>query len=160
MKAPQEILDLLNEVLTAELTAVNQYFVHAKLCQNWGYTKLGDIARRESIEEMVHAEKVMERILYLDGRPNVERLGEIRIGDTVRAQFESDLQLERAAVDRYNRGIDLCQRLGDHGTREMLAGFLVDEEQHVDWIETQLSVLDALGDQLYLAQYLGDASSD
>jgi bacterioferritin len=154
MKGPDEIIDLLNEVLTGELTAINQYFLHAKMCDNWGFERLAHEIRDESIDEMKHAERLVDRVLYLEGIPNLQRLGTLRIGETVPEQFTSDLELEKAALARLNDGIALCVRLGDNGTRELLADILVDEEEHVDWLETQLDAIDTLGLQNYLAQQL------
>jgi bacterioferritin len=152
--APKPIIDLLNEVLTAELTAINQYFLHAKMLQNFGYNKLYAKVHHESIDEMKHADEVIERILYLDGIPNVQRLGRVRIGETVPEMWQCDLALEDAAIPRLNDGIKLCVELGDNGTRALLEKILVDEEQHRDWLETQIQLVNALGEQLYLAQQL------
>jgi len=154
MRGDDDIVELLNEVLTAELTAVNQYFVHAKMCANWGYERLAEHIRAESIDEMRHAETLIERILYFDGVPNVQRLLPLAVGETVPEQFESDLQVEYAAVDRLNRGIALCVERGDNGTRELLAGLLTAEEEHVDWLETQLESIRQIGPEPYLAEQL------
>lgn len=151
MQGRPEIIELLNEVLTAELTAINEYFIHAKMQQNWGYLALADHTRSESIDEMRHAESVIERILYLEGVPNLQRLGQVSVGETVTEQFRVDLQLEVAAVERFNRGVALARELGDNGTRELLEGMLVSEEEHVDYLETQLSLIESLGEALYLA---------
>jgi bacterioferritin len=149
-----DVIELLNEVLTAELTAINQYFAHAKMQQNWGYLRLAEHTRAESIDEMKHAEMVIERILYFEGVPNLQRLGSVRVGETVPEQFRLDLEMERTAIERFNRGIELARDVGDSGTREMLAGMLVSEEEHADYLETQLSVIDAVGEALYLSQQL------
>ena len=154
MRGDPEILDLLNEVLTGELTAINQYFVHAKMCDNWGYRRLGEKVREESIEEMKHAEELVERILYLEGVPNLQRLGTLRVGETVQEQFESDLGVEREALSRLGDGIALCLAKGDHGSRDLLESILVDEEEHVDWLETQLETIRQIGIEHYLAQQL------
>ncbi len=154
MHGRPEIIELLNEVLTAELTAVNQYFGHAKMQRNWGYLRLADLTRDESIDEMKHADALIERILYLEGVPNLQRLGSVRLGETPVEQLQLDLEVEREAVDRFNRGIALAVELGDNGTRELLAGMLVSEEEHVDWLETQLSLVEDLGAQLYLNEQL------
>ncbi|MBW3575344.1 MAG: bacterioferritin [Actinobacteria bacterium] len=151
MQGRPEIIELLNEVLTAELTAINQYFAHAKMQQNWGYLGLADHTRAESIDEMRHAESAMERILYLEGVPNLQRLGPVRVGETVTEQFRLDLDLEYAAIERFNRGVALAREVSDNGTREMLEGMLVSEEDHTDYLETQLSLIDHLGEALYLA---------
>jgi bacterioferritin len=149
-----EILELLNEVLTAELTAVNQYFAHAKLQEHWGYGRLAARSRDESVEEMRHAEAAIERILYLEGVPNLQRLGSVRVGERVPEQLRLDLELELDALTLYRRGIVLAEGLEDHGTRELLVGLLRDEEQHADWLETQLSLIEALGEANYLSQQL------
>ncbi|MBW3575640.1 MAG: bacterioferritin [Actinobacteria bacterium] len=151
MQGRPEIIELLNEVLTAELTAINQYMAHAKMQQNWGYLGLAEHTRSESIDEMRHAESAMERILYLEGVPNLQRLGPVMVGETVTEQFRVDLQLEVAAVERFNRGIALAREAGDNGTREMLEGMLVSEEEHLDYLETQLALIERLGEALYLA---------
>jgi bacterioferritin len=154
MRGDDDILELLNEVLTGELTAINQYFLHAKMCDNWGYRRLGEKIRDESIEEMKHAETLVERILYLEGVPNLQRLGTLRIGETVPEQLQSDLNVEHAALERLNDGIALCVAKGDNGSRELLESILTDEEEHVDWIETQLETIRQIGVEHYLAQQL------
>jgi bacterioferritin len=152
-KSPQ-LIDLLNDVLTAELTAINQYFVHAKMCSNWGFRKLGAYIRKESIDEMRHAEQVIDRVLFLDGVPNLQRLGKLNIGETVEEQLRSDLALEYAAVERLNAGIAVAVAQGDNGTRELLSGILVSEEEHIDWLESQLEAIRQVGIQNWLAQQL------
>jgi bacterioferritin len=154
MTGDPEIIDLLNDVLTGELTAINQYFVHAKMCSNWGYSKLGDHIRDESIDEMKHAERLVDRVLYFDGFPNLQRLAPLRVGETVEEQFASDLQLEYAAVDRLNEGVALCVAKGDNGTRELLTEILVSEEEHIDWLETQQETIRQIGIENYLAQQI------
>jgi bacterioferritin len=154
MTGDPEIIDLLNDVLTGELTAINQYFVHAKMCSNWGYSKLGDHIRDESIDEMKHAERLIDRVLYFDGYPNLQRLAPLRIGETVEEQFASDVQLEYAAVERLNQGVALCVAKGDNGTRELLADILVSEEEHIDWLETQQETIRQIGIENYLAQQI------
>ncbi len=154
MRGNQDIIELLNEVLTAELTAVNQYFLHAKMMDNWGYRRLADHTRDESIDEMRHAEQLTERILYLEGVPNLQRLSPLRIGETVPEQFRTDLDLEYAAVERLNRGIAVARDAGDNGTRDLLERILVSEEEHVDWLETQLDTIGQIGTENYLAQQL------
>jgi bacterioferritin len=151
-----EIIDLLNEVLTAELTAVNQYFGHSKMQKNWGFERLADRSYHESIDEMKHADALIERILYLEGLPNLQRLGSVRLGEDPIEQLRLDLETEREAVERFNRGIALSVELGDNGTRELLAGMLTSEEDHVDWLETQLDAIARLGEQLYLSEQLND----
>lgn len=155
MQGNPEIIKLLNDVLTAELTAINQYFVHAKMCDNWGYKRLGEYIRHESIDEMKHAEILVERILFLDGVPNLQRLSSLRVGETVREQFVNDLAVEHEALARLNEGIATAVGLGDNGTRALLESILTSEEEHADWLETQLSLMDSLGDNAYLAEQLG-----
>ncbi|HEY8380035.1 MAG TPA: bacterioferritin [Nannocystis sp.] len=154
MKGHDKILHALNEVLTAELTAINQYFIHAKMLKNWGYHKIADKVRRESIDEMKHADEIIERILFLEGIPNVQRYGKINVGETVKEQFELDLRLEYEAVTRLNTTIALCRDLGDNVTRELLERVLISEEGHIDWLETQLNLIKALGETTYCAQQL------
>lgn len=154
MQGDAEIIELLNEVLTAELTAVNQYFIHAKMQQNWGYSRIASHTRDESIDEMKHAERVVERILYLDGVPNMQRLGSIRVGEDVPEQIRLDLDVEYAAVERLNRCVAAAVAKGDNGSRELFEAILVDEEEHVDWLETQLAAIEAVGEANYLAQQL------
>ncbi|MEZ4404250.1 MAG: bacterioferritin [Kofleriaceae bacterium] len=155
MKGTPEVIDLLNELLTNELTAINQYFIHAKMCENWGYGKLASKVRAESIDEMKHADKVISRILFLEGVPNLQRLGRLRIGETVPEQFAADLALEHAAIGKLNTWIETCRGLGDHGSLDLLQGILVGEEAHADWLETQLETINQIGVQHYLAQQLG-----
>ncbi len=154
MQGDPEIIELLNEILTAELTAINQYFIHAKMRANWGFPKLAAVARRESIEEMEDAEKLIDRILYLDGIPNLQRYDPVRVGETVPEQLELELQTEIAAIERYNRGVALAVAKGDNGTRELLEHRLVDEESHADWLEGQLHVIATVGVENYLAQQI------
>ena len=154
MQGDPAVLELLNDVLTSELTAVNQYFVHAKLCQHWGYERLAEKIRAESIDEMKHVEDLADRILYLEGMPNFQRLYSVRVGETVPEQFELDLATERDSVKRLNDGIATCVRLGDNGTRELLAHLLVDEEEHADWLETQLEAIRQIGVENYLTEQL------
>lgn len=155
MKGDPEIIEFLNEVLTAELTAINQYFVHAKMNEDWGYMALAKRFRDDSIDEMKDAEKIIERILYLDGIPNLQRYGTVAVGEDVREQLELTLATEKDAVERYNRGVALARSKEDNGTRELLEGAVVDEENHLDWAETQLRVISEIGIENYLAQHLG-----
>lgn len=150
----QAIINALNEILTAELTAINQYFIHAKMCDDWGYQKLHEYVRHESIDEMKHAESLIERILYLNGVPNVQRLGKVNIGETVKEQFELDLAFEYEAVPRLQKAIKLCREQGDEGTRVMLDDILTSEEEHIDWLETQLELIQQIGLEGYLAQQI------
>ena len=154
MQGNPQVIALLNDVLTAELTAINQYFLHAKLCEHWGFERLWKKVRAESIDEMKHADELIERILYLDGLPNVQRYGKVNVGQTVKEQFQLDLNVEKEAITRLNAGIELCRSVGDNGTREMLEEILVGEEEHADWLETQLTLLAQLGDATYLAEQL------
>ena len=154
MKGSKEVIDLLNEVLAGELVAINQYFLHAKMCRNWGYLALADYIKKESIDEMRHAETLVDRILFLDGLPNLQRLDKLRIGTTVPEQLRSDLDVEYAAVKRLNDGIALCREKGDGTTEELFRKILVAEEDHVDWIETQLNLIDKLGEVAYLAEQI------
>lgn len=154
VKAGKEIVDALNEVLTAELTAINQYFLHAKMMENWGYHRLYKKVYHESIDEMKHADEVIERILYLDGVPNVQRLGRVRIGEQVEEMFRADIALEEEAIPRLNNAIALCREKGDNGTRHLLEAILVDEEEHLDWLEAQLHLIGEVGLQGYLAQQI------
>ena len=147
-------IELLNEVLTAELTAINQYFLHAELCQHWGYTKLYGTVRAQSIGEMKHAEEIMERILFLDGIPNVQRMSSIKVGETVAEQFTLDLGLEQDAIPRLNEGIAHCREVGDNGTAALLQRILESEEEHVEWLETQINLIGQLGEAAYLAQQI------
>lgn len=152
----KKIISLLNEVLTGELTAINQYFLHAKMCQNWGFERLYKKIYHESIDEMRHAEWIVDRILYLGGVPNLQRLGKLNIGETVKEQFESDIALERAAIPRLNEGIELTRASGDNGTRVLLDKILVSEEEHLDWLEAQVDLIEQVGYEGYLAQQIKD----
>jgi bacterioferritin len=152
MRGHDHVITLLNDVLTAELTAINQYFIHARMCENWGYERLWKKVREESIGEMRHADKLIERILYLDGVPNVQRLGRVHVGETVPEQLRLDLEVERAAVTLLNNGIELCRSLGDNGSRDLLEDMLKGEEQHINWIESQLTLIQQMGEAHYLAQ--------
>ncbi len=154
MKAAEGMVEILNEVLTAELTAINQYFIHAKMCGNWGFKRLQKLVRAESIDEMRHAEQIIDRILFLEGLPNLQRLAKLNVGETVEEQFKADLALEYVAIERLNRGIKLAREAGDNGTREMLEKILVSEEEHTDWLETQLETIRQIGVPNYLAQQL------
>jgi bacterioferritin len=154
VKGDAKVIQLLNEVLKAELTAINQYFLHAEMCENWGYERLAKLIRKESIEEMVHAEKLIERILYLDGTPNMSDYFKINIGVNVEQQFKNDLQLEYTAVERLNKGIPLCVEAGDNGSRELLEDILKDEEHHIDWLEAQLHAISEISIANYLTEQL------
>jgi bacterioferritin len=156
MKGHDKVIDLLNEVLTGELTAINQYFIHARMCENWGYERLWKKLRAESIDEMKDADELIKRILYLEGLPNLQRLGKVMVGTTVLEQLKLDLQLEKDAIKRLNDGIDLCRSVGDNGSAELLEHVLEGEEEHADWIETQLSLIEQVGEQNYLHQQIKD----
>jgi len=156
MKGDSKIIAILNEVLKAELTAINQYFLHAEMCENWGYQRMAKHTRKESIEEMQHAEILMERILYLDGTPNMSDYFKINIGQTLKAQLQNDLDLEYTAVKRLNDGIKQCVAAGDNGSRELLEKILIDEEHHIDWLEGQLYMIKEMTYENYLAQQLGE----
>ena len=154
MKGNPKVIAILNQALKEELTAINQYFLHAEMCENWGYERLAKLIRKESIEEMVHAEKLIERILYLDGTPNMSDYFKINIGASVEQQFKNDLDLEYTAVKRLNGGIPICMAAGDNGSRELLDDILEGEEEHLDWIETQLELIRQVGEAHYLAQQI------
>lgn len=154
MKGDPRIIEILNDVLTAELTAINQYFVHAEMCENWGYERLHHIIRKHSIGEMKHAEELIERVLFLEGIPNVQRLGKINIGENVPEIMKVDYALEMEALPRLNKGIETCRELGDNNSRHLLEEILHDEEDHVDWLEAQLSLLEQVGVQNYLSEQI------
>jgi len=159
MKGHDEIIALLNEVLTAELTAINQYFIHARMCENWGYERLWKKLRAEAMGEMHHADRLIQRILYLEGLPNVQRLGKINVGQNVPEQLRLDLGLERAAVTALNNGIEQCRSLGDNGSRDLLEEILKSEEGHIDWIEAQLELIKQTGEGNYLAQQIKESGA-
>ena len=154
MKGNPKVLEILNDLLTNELTSVNQYFVHARMCANWGYERLAKKVRDESIDEMKHADELISRILYLDGVPNLQRLGKVNVGQTVDEQLRLDLDLERGAIQFLQTGIETVRNLGDYGTFELMNDILVSEEEHADWLESQLSLIDQVGLQNYLAQQI------
>ncbi len=156
MQGDAAIIEALNEVLTAELTAINQYFVHHKMCENWGYQKLSSKKSEESIEEMKHADEVIERILFLDGVPNMQRLSPVRVGEDPIEQHKLDLELEVDAVGRLNKAIALCRDKADNGTRDLLEEILKTEEDSVDWLEAQLHILGEIGKEQYLAEQIHD----
>jgi bacterioferritin len=154
VKGDPDVIELLNAVLTSELTAINQYFIHHKMCANWGYKRLSANKRHESIDEMKHADRVIERILFLDGTPNMQRLSPVRVGEHPIEQHEVDLALELEAVKRLNQGIALAVAKGDNGTRELLESILHEEEDGIDWLESQLHLARQLGTELYLAEQM------
>jgi len=152
MQGDPEILKLLNEQLTSELTAINQYFLHSKMQENWGFTELAKKTREESFDEMHHAEAITDRILMLDGLPNYQRLFSLRVGQTLREQFEADLAIEYEVVERLKPAIVLCREKRDTTTAILFEQILADEEKHIDYLESQLELMDKLGEQLYAAQ--------
>ena len=154
MKGDPDVIEMLNVLLTHELTAINQYFIHAKMCSNWGYRKLAEYKRKESIEEMRHADEVIERILFLDGTPNMQRLDPVRVGEDAVEQHRLDLALEVSARERLNDGMALCRDRKDNGTRELLERILKDEEGAIDWLEAQLHVIGEVGKERYLAEQM------
>lgn len=156
MKGDAKVIAILNEVLKAELTAINQYFLHAEMCENWGYYRMAKTTRKESIEEMRHAEILMERILLLDGTPNMSDYFKINIGQNLKQQLQNDLDLEYTAVKRLNDGIKACVAAGDNGSRELLEKILVDEEHHIDWLEGQLHAIKEMTYENYLTQQMGE----
>jgi bacterioferritin len=154
MRGNETVIGFLQEVLKAELTAINQYFLHAEMCENWGYKKLASYGKKESIDEMRHAEACIERILFLDGAPNMTELFPLRIGGDVQTQIENDLSLELDAIPRLNRAIKASVEVHDNGSRDLFEKILVDEEHHVDWLEAQLFLIKEVGYENYLAQQM------
>ncbi len=154
MKGNTDVINALNEVLAAELVAINQYFMHAKMCENWGYLALAKINRAESIDEMRHAEQLVQRILFLEGLPNLQRLDKLSIGQTVPERLQADLDLEYRAVARLASAIALCREKGDSASEDILRGILRGEEAHIDFLETQLGLVKQLGEALYLSRQL------
>ncbi len=154
MRGNEQVIDLLNQALKEELTAINQYFLHAEMCENWGYEKLGDYIKKQSIDEMKHAEALVERILFLDGTPRMAELLPLNVGQNVKAQLENDLKLEIGAVAMYNASAKKSAEAGDNGSHELFIRLLKDEEGHADWLETQLSRIKEMGLENYLAQQM------
>ncbi len=154
MKGNEEVLNLLNQLLTNELTAINQYFIHAKMCENWGYERLAHKIREESIDEMRHADQVISRILFLEGVPNLQRYHKLQVGETVKEQLECDLKLEYSAITFLNQGIVAARSAGDLASEDLMMKILVSEQEHTDWIETQLELIRQVGEQNYLAQQM------
>jgi bacterioferritin len=155
MKGSDVVLKILNEQLAEELTAVNQYMVHSSMCSNWGYQKLHNLVEKRAIQEMKHAELLIDRILFLNGSPTVSKLNPMHIGSVVEEQLKNDLESEYGAVNGYNKAIKLCDDQNDNGTRELLKSILKDEEDHVDWLEAQLDQIAQMGIQNYLVEQLG-----
>jgi len=154
MKGNPKVLAELNKALREELTAINQYFLHAEMCENWGYHKLSDFIKKQSIGEMKHAEVLIERILFLDGSPSMMPL-ELKVGGTVKGMLESDLALEVGAVKQYNNAVAIATKEGDNGSRDLLVTLLKDEEEHVDFLEAQMHQIKELGYERYLTQQMG-----
>ncbi len=154
MRGNEAVLALLNQALKEELTAINQYIVHAEMCENWGYKKLGDTRKKQSIDEMKHAEALIERILFLDGTPRMTETMALSVGQNAKSQVENDLKLESAAVAMYNEAAKKAAENADNASRDLFIKLLKDEEEHVDWLETQLSLIKELGLDNYLAQQL------
>jgi bacterioferritin len=156
MKGNEEVIQILQDVLCAELTAINQYFIHARMCENWRYKRLSDVTYKESIGEMKHAQAIIDRILYFDGAPNMQKYMKISVAGSVKQMHEYDLELEKDAVERLNKGIELARAKGDNGTRALLEGILKSEEEHIDWIEAQLHQIKEIGVENYLAQQIDE----
>jgi bacterioferritin len=156
MKGDAKVLDRLNDLLSDELTATNQYMVHSEMCENWRYERLHKVVRERAITEMKHAEKLIERILFLDATPNMTELMQLSVGSNVREQLQSDLNLEIQAVGAYNRYIQIAREEGDNASRELFEQLLADEEEHVDWLEAQLHQIQELGYERYLSQQVRD----
>jgi bacterioferritin len=154
MQGNPKVIAALNEALKEELTAINQYFLHAEMCENWHYSKLGDYIKKQSIDEMKHAEALIERILFLDGTPNLTELMKLTVGKNVREQIESDLKLEIDAVGLYNRAVETARQEADNASRELFERLLKDEEEHVDWLEAQLYQINEIGYERYLSQQI------
>jgi bacterioferritin len=154
VRGEPEIIEILNDILTAELTAINQYFVHYKMCANWGYQRLAKKKYEESIEEMKHADHLIERILFLEGVPNLQRLNAVRVGEEPVEQHRLDLQMETEAAEHMNQGIALAREKGDNGTREVLEHVLKETEDSIDWLEAQLHIVGEIGKERYLAEQI------
>ena len=156
MKGNDEVIQVLQDVLCAELTAINQYIIHARMCENWRYRRLAEHIRKEAIDEMKHAQELIDRMLYFDGAPNMQKYMKINVGKTVPEQLRFDLQVEHEAIPRLNQGIEMARARGDNGTRALLEGILRDEEEHVDWLEAQLLQIEQMGVENYLAQHIDE----
>jgi len=154
MKGDPKVIEALNLILTGELTAINQYFLHARMCKNWGYERIANIVHKESIDEMKHAQSLTDRVLFLDGIPNLQKLGKLNIGESVPEQFASDLRLEHEALTNLKSAIKICFEAADHTSRELLEHILEEEENHIDWLETQLSLIKEVGKENYLAEQI------
>lgn len=156
MQGNQKVIDALNDGLTIELTAINQYFVQGKMCKNWGFNRLGNKHLHESVDEMKHADQLIDRIIFLEGVPEIARYDVIRVGTNVKEQFEYDLELETNGVNAYNKGVSLCIQENDGGSRELMERLLVESEEHVDWLEAQLDLINTLGLENYLITQVGE----
>jgi len=156
VKGDKRVIEKLNEILTGELTAINQYFLHARICKDWGYEKIAKKVYEESIDEMKHAQWLTDRILFLKGLPNLQRLDQLNIGENVLEQLKADLKLEETAIPRLKEAIELCLEVKDVGTRELLEKILVSEEEHLDWLESQLHIINEISIENYLSQQLSE----
>jgi bacterioferritin len=156
MRGDERVITLLNQILTAELTTVNQYFIHGRMCENWGYERLWKKLREESMGEMKHADRLIQRVLYLEGVPNLQRLNKVNVGQTVPEQLRLDLETEKAAIAMLNEGIEVCRTVGDNGSRHLLEDILHAEESHANWIEAQFAQIQQMGEAHYLAQQVKD----
>ncbi len=156
MRGDERVITLLNQILTAELTTVNQYFIHGRMCENWGYDRLWKKLREESMGEMKHADRLIQRVLYLEGVPNLQRLNKVNVGQTVPEQLRLDLETEKAAIAMLNEGIEVCRTVGDNGSRHLLEDILHAEEGHANWIEAQFAQIQQMGEAHYLAQQVKD----
>jgi len=154
MKAKEGVIELLNKILTADLTAINQYFLHAKMCENWGYERLHHKVKERSFDEMKDADELIEHVLYLEGVPNVQRLGTVHVGETVPEQFKTDLQAEKEMLTQLTEGIVHCAKVGDYTTRHMLEDMAEDVDEHIDWIETQMETVKQVGLENYLSEQI------
>ena len=159
MKAKEGIIDLLNKILTADLTAINQYFIHAKMCDNWGYERLHHKVRERSFDEMKDADELIEHILYLEGVPNMQRLGTVHVGETVPEQFKVDLTAEKEMLQMLSDGVAHCAKVGDYTTRHMLEDMAEDVDDHIDWIETQMDTIKQVGLENYLSEQIKKEAS-
>jgi bacterioferritin len=160
MQGNQQVIDGLNRALTIELTAINQYFCQSKMCKNWGFMKLARKHYEESIGEMKHAERIIDRVLFLEGTPEIARYDVIRVGSDVKEQFENDLKLEMGGVNAYNELVDLCIRVKDNGSHKLALEILDESEEHVDWLETQLGLIATVGLERYLSEQMGSEEHD
>jgi len=159
MKGSKKVIDVLNDVLSGELVGINQYFLHAKMCKNWGFMRIAEVDYHESIDEMKHADRLVQRVLFLEGLPNLQDLGKLLIGETVPEMLECDLKLERAAHVDLKAALGDCERLGDYVSRELFKAILESEEEHIDWLETQLDLIARVGLENYTQSQMGSDSA-